>query len=129
MRKLLIVSVFAAFTAGLAGEAVANYFYPGRIIIGTGIVGGSGSTTTSAAAGNDGCVVVPAIECECFPGVPVLDACAKSQVDTGCLTPDTEWEAIVQKEQVVFADPSKTLAGVICTGASNQTALISLPKP
>lgn len=128
MRKLFIVTAFAAFAAGFAGEAVANYFYPGRVIIGTGISGGTGSTTTSAAAGGEGCVIVPAIECECFPGVPVLEACIHTQVDIGCLTPDTDWEVIIQKEPVVFADPSQTLGGVICTGQSKQTALISLPK-
>ena len=128
MRKLFIITAFGAFAAGFAGEAVANYFYPGRIIIGTGIYGGSGSTTTSAAAGGEGCEIVPAIECECFPGMPVLDACHVNDVDTSCLMPHSPWDQIVQKEPVVFADPSHVLGGVICTGKSDQTALISLPK-
>lgn len=127
MRKLFIITAVAAVTAGLAGEAVANYFYPGRIIIGTGIYSGGGSTTTFAAGG-EGCVIQPAIECECFAGMPVLDACLVHDIDISCLTPNSPWDIIVQKEPVVIADPSHTLGGVTCSGQSDQTALISLPK-
>ena len=50
------------------------------------------------------------IECDCFPGATALQACKKSLVDIGCLTPDMPYLEIIQKEPVVF-DIGKFLTG------------------
>ncbi|HEY8375952.1 MAG TPA: hypothetical protein VIK91_05660 [Nannocystis sp.] len=125
MKKLLFITTLAAFTAGFASPALANYFWPGRVIIGTGIIGGGGGTTASTMS--DGCVVKPTIECECFPGMPVLDACRVSVEVPDCLTPDTVYDALIQEEEVVIADGTMTLGGLHCGDWSDQTAIISLP--
>lgn len=136
MRKLIIMAAVVAFGAGFARQAVADYVGPGLIIIGTNIWGG-GIKITGSAPGSDpgkaamggpeGCVIQPAIECECYPGVPVLEACVLSKVDISCLTPEQEWDAIVQKGLVVLADETHRLGGVVCSGKSDETALINLP--
>lgn len=123
MKRLMFVTTLAAFGAGFASPALANYFWPGRIIIGTGISGGGGTT-----AMNEGCVIKPAIECECFPGMPVLEACHASQVETFCLTPATFYQKILQEEEVLVSDGSMTLGGLRCGEWSAQTAFISLPN-
>lgn len=132
MRKLFIVGVFAAFAAGVVGTAFANYFYPGRIIIGTGII--SGGTTTSSvggpaikAMGGEPCVVAPPIECECFKGMPVLQACIEQDVNLGCLMPHTQYDVLKQDGPVVSEDGSHTLGGLVCTGKADGTVLVNLP--
>lgn len=133
MRKMFIVGVVAALGVGFAGNAFANYFWPGKVIIGTGIIWG-GSTTGSTLGGGsskmmDGpCQDVPPIECECFPGMPLLDACKVSGAEIGCLGHDVHYDVIKQEGLVVIADGSHTLGGVMCSGKSDGTALINLPK-
>lgn len=131
MRKLIVVGVFAACAAGVGGTALANYFYPGRVIIGTGIISGG---TTTGTLGQDaqkmgeepGCTVTP-IECECWPGMPVWQACLKGGADMQCLTLETKYDAIKQDGIVVKADPSMTIGGLVCAGQSDGTAYVNLP--
>jgi hypothetical protein len=132
MRKLIMIGVFAACGLGVVETAVANYFYPGRVIIGTGISGGG--TTTGSTLGQDAskmgggepCTIKP-IECECFTGVPVWDACVKSGADLQCLTPKSKYDSIEQKEQVIVWDKTMTLGGLVCAGKADGTAYVNLP--
>ncbi|WAS97390.1 hypothetical protein [Nannocystis punicea] len=141
MRKLIVIGVFAACGLGVVETAVANYFYPGKVIIGTGITGGGGTTTggttdgttgstigqdASKMGGGEPCTVKP-IACECFTGVPVLEACLKSGVDLQCLTPKTKFDEIEQEGQVVVWDKTMTLGGLVCAGKSDGTAYVNLP--
>lgn len=129
MRAKLIISAVVLAVVGATGPAVADYFAPGRIII--GYTGGGGTiigTTTNAMVGPE-CVLEHEIECECWPGTPVLEACAQLKVDTGCLTPDMQVSEIIQKEDVVVDLGKSVLGSVICTGKSDETAYIVLPKP
>ncbi|MDC0721184.1 hypothetical protein [Nannocystis bainbridge] len=135
MRKLIVIGVFAACGLGVVETAVANYFYPGKVIIGTGIGGGGGGTTTTGSTlgqdankmgGGEPCTVKP-IACECFTGVPVLEACAKSGADLQCLTPKTKYDAIEQQGLVVVGDKTMTLGGLVCAGKSDGTAYVNLP--
>jgi hypothetical protein len=136
MRKLIMIGVFAACGLGVVETAVANYFYPGRVIIGTGISGGGTTTggTTGSTLGQDAskmggdepCTIKP-IECECFTGVPVWEACVKSGADLQCLTPKSKYDAIEQKEEVIVGDKTMTLGGLVCAGKSDGTAYVNLP--
>jgi len=136
MRKLIMIGVFAACGLGVVETAVANYFYPGRVIIGTGISGGGTTTggTTGSTLGQDAskmggdepCTIKP-IECECFTGVPVWDACVKSGADLQCLTPKSQYDLIEQKEEVIVGDKTMTLGGLVCAGKSDGTAYVNLP--
>ncbi|PCC68786.1 hypothetical protein SAMN02745121_07480 [Nannocystis exedens] len=140
MRKLIVIGVFAACGLGIAGTAVANYFYPGKVIIGTGVIGGGTTTggttdgTTGSTLGQDAskmggeepCTVKP-IECECFTGVPVWEACLKTGADLQCLTPKSKFDAIEQEGDVVVWDKTMTLGGLVCTGKSDGTAFVNLP--
>lgn len=132
MRKWLVITAIAAVGVGFSLPAVANFVYPGRVIIGTGIYfggGGFGGSTFNAMDGGDACVVAPPIDCECFPGMPLLEACVHSGVDVGCLQPHTPYEHLQQTEPVLFETGSGTLDGLICSGKSNMTARVSLPVP
>ena len=76
MRKFLMVTMVAGLGLGLSQSATANFFYPGTvIIIGGGNGGGHGGTTKSApAAAFDDCAYLQ-LECECFTGMSLVDAC------------------------------------------------------
>lgn len=137
MRKLIVIGVFAACGLGVVGTAVANYFYPGKVIIGTGIIGGGGTTTggtTGSTLGQDAskmgdekpCTVKP-IECECFAGVTVWEACVKSGADLQCLTPKSKFDVIEQEGDVVVWDKTMTLGGLVCVGKFDGTAYVNLP--
>lgn len=141
MRKTIVIGVFAACGLGVVETAVANYFYPGKVIIGTGISGGGGTTTggttgstTSSALGQDAskmgggepCTIKP-IECECFTGMPVWEACLKSGADLQCLTPKSKYDAIEQEGEVIVGDKTMTLGGLVCAGKSDGTAYVNLP--
>jgi hypothetical protein len=141
MRKLIVIGVFAACGLGIVETAVANYFYPGKVIIGTGIIGGGGTTTGGGTDGTTGstlgqdankmnfeepCTVKP-IVCECFTGVSVWEACQKSGADLQCLTPKSKFDAIEQEGQVVVWDKTMTIGGLVCAGKSDGTAYINLP--
>lgn len=133
MRKLIVIGVFAACGLGSVGTAVANYFYPGKVIIGTGIINGGGTTTSapgqdaSKMGGEEFCTV-KAIVCECFTGVPVLEACIKSGADLQCLTSKSKYDMIEQEGEVlVAADKSMTLGGLVCAGKSDGAAYVNLP--
>lgn len=132
MRGKLIISAVVVALIGVASPALADFFYPGRVIIGYvpppgGITIPPPTTTTNAMVG-PGCVLEQALECECFPGATVLEACQQSGVDS-CLKPDMPYLEIVQKEPVVFDIGKHTLGTVICSGKSDGTAHIVLPKP
>jgi hypothetical protein len=137
MRKLIVIGVFAACGFGVVGTAVANYFFPGKVIIGTGIGGGGGTTTggttgstlgqdASKMGGEEPCTVDP-IACECFTGMPVWEACLKSGADLQCLTPKTKYDAIEQEGDVIVGDKTMTLGGLVCAGKSDGTAYVNLP--
>lgn len=131
MKKFLFITAIAAVSVGVAAPAVANFVHPGRVIIGTGIYGGGGfgGSTFNAMGEDQGCVVAPPIECECEPGMLLLDACHFHGVDTSCLKLDTPYDGLFQTEPVLVAVGEKTLGNLICSGKSDQTALVSLPKP
>ncbi|MCY1004392.1 hypothetical protein OV079_02175 [Nannocystis pusilla] len=141
MRKLIVIGVFAACGLGIVETAVANYFYPGKVIIGTGVIGGGGTTTGGGTDGTTGstlgqdankmnfeepCTVKP-IVCECFTGVTVWEACKKSNADLQCLTPKSKFDMIEQEGQVVVWDKTMTIGGLVCAGKSDGTAYINLP--
>ena len=126
MRGKFIISAVVIALLGVAGPAVADYFYPGRIVIGYGF-GGFGGGGGGTMAG-PGCVLEQPLNCECFPGVPVLEACLQSGVDS-CLTPDMPYLQVIQNEPVVFDLGEHTLGSLVCTGQSEMTARIVLPKP
>lgn len=128
MRRLFIVSAIALASVVAGGTAVADYVYPGRIIIGYGGGKPIDGTTTNAAFLEE-CVLQGPVECECFPNVPVFEACLKSGAKTQCLTPDAEYIDIEQKEPVVYELGMHQLSDVVCSGKSDGTAYIRLPLP
>lgn len=130
MRAKLIISAAVVALLGVAGPAMADYFYPGSIIINYG-GGGIKPTTTNANAmvGPEGCQLEFELHCECFPGATALEACEKSGVDIGCLTPDMPYKEIIQKEPVVYDIGEMTLGTVICGDKSDGLANIVLPLP
>lgn len=128
MRAKLIISAAVLALVGITGPAVANIFAPGRIIIGYTSGGGTIGTTTNAMVG-PGCILEQPVECDCWPGATVLDACLMEGVDIACLTPDMAFIDIIQKEPVVQVQGKPVLGAVMCTGKSDDTANIILPKP
>ena len=135
MRGKFIISAVVIALLGVAGPAVADYFYPGRIILGYGFGGGGGGGggiiggTTNAMVG-PGCVLEHELQCECWPGMPVLEACSLPEgPGIGCLTPDMPYLQVIQNEPVVVDLGEHTLGTLVCTGESELTARIVLPKP
>lgn len=134
MRRLIFTTTLVMGVIA-SGTALANYMYPGRIIIGYGGGGGggggttTGGTTTNAAAEEFGCVLEKELDCECFPGLNVLQACEKSGVKTGCLTPDMKYLEVSQKEPVLIETGEQVLGALVCTKESKLTAYVSLPLP
>ena len=131
MRKFFIISAFVAVGAVVSGSAIANFVYPGRVIIGYGGGGGgTGGTTTSAAAlGPEPCVLEKEIECECWEGLDLITACLKDDVTLGCLGPDTQYAELIQKENVLSQGEEHTLGSLKCSGESKETAYVRLPLP
>lgn len=132
MQKLIIGSVIALAGVLASGTAIANYVYPGRIIIGYGGFGGGGlpiGGSTTNAAFIEECVLAAPVECECFPGVSVFEACLKSGAKLQCLMPHHEYLDVEQQEPVVFEAGEHQLGALVCTGESNGTAYIRLPLP
>jgi hypothetical protein len=127
MRRLFIVSAIALVSVVAGGTAVADYVYPGRIIIGYGGIKPISGTTNAAFI--EECVLKGPVECECFPGVPVFEACVQSGAEMQCLTPDTYYVDVEQKEPVVLELGMHQLSDVVCTGKSDATAYIRLPLP
>lgn len=128
MRAKLIFSAVVLAIVGAAGPAVANIFYPGRVIIGYSITGTISGTTTNAMVG-PGCVLEQPVECDCWPGLFVLDACQQQGVEIGCLTPDMPFTQIIQKDPVVSVEGKPILGSVMCGEKYDGTANIILPKP
>lgn len=135
MRKWIVIGVFAACGIGIGGTAFANYFYPARVIIGTGIIGGktTGSTLGQDAqkmGGGEGCTIAPPIECACSHfGMPLWEACfgpESGQHPPPCLTPDTQYDVIKQDPGVLMMDGSHRLGGLRC-GKNDGEALVNLP--
>lgn len=135
MRRLFIICAIVLAGVATSGPAIADYVYPGRIIIGHGGGGGgggggsTGGNTTNAAMLGPECVLPQPIECECFTGLPVLEACVKSGVKIQCLTPDAKYEYVKQPEPVVIELGEQNLGALMCSGESKATAYIVLPKP
>ena len=131
MRGKLIISAVVVALLGMAAPAVADYFYPGRIILGYtgGGIGGIKPVGGKAMVGPE-CVLEHEIQCECEPGMPVLEACSLPEgPGIGCLTPDMPYLQVIQNEPVVFDLGEHTLGSLVCTGQSEMTARIVLPKP
>lgn len=138
MRKFFIVSAFVTMAVAVSSSAVANYVYPGRVIIGYGGGGGGGGGTTTGGTTTNaanlaplpgGCVLPKEIECECFKGTSLIDACIKSGVTLDCLGPETPYAELIQKEPVLIQGEKKTLGALLCSGDSNATAWVNLPLP
>ena len=130
MRGKLIISAVVVALLGMAAPAVADYFYPGRVIIGYGGggIGGIKPAPTNAMVG-PGCVLQQELQCECEPGMPVLAACHFHGVDTGCLTPDMPYLHVLQPGPVVYDAGEHTFGTLVCSGQSDETARVVLPKP
>ena len=75
MRKLIFISALVLTGVVASGSVLANYSYPGRVIITLGGGFGWGGSTQNAAALGPDCFFEP-IECECETGQRLLDACA-----------------------------------------------------
>lgn len=135
MRNLLTVAVLAGLCAGFSHTALANYFYPGRVIIGWGGWGGggggggSGGTTSTMAAMED-CILSEPIDCECFPGMKLLDACKFGGTATQCLTPDMVYVYVKQEEPVLLIGPQHTLGFLTCNEQETKmTAYVEMGGP
>lgn len=135
MRKWIVIGVVAVCGVGIAGTAFANYFYPARVIIGTGIISGGGTTSTTSTLGQDaqkmgggeGCTIAPPIECKCaVPEMPVWQACLESKVDLQCLKPDSPYDAIKQAPDVVREGKEQVIGALRC-GKGDGDALVNLP--
>lgn len=131
MRKFFIIAAFATVGVVASSSAVATYIHPGRVIIGHGPGGGrsTGGTATSAAAFAGPCILAKEIECECFKGVGLIDACIKSGVTLGCLNPGTPYAGLTQKDLVLIAGQGQVLGDLMCSGQSDDTAYVTLPLP
>jgi hypothetical protein len=117
MRKFFIIAAFVTVSA---------------VIIGYGGGGGiTGGTTTSAAALGEGepCVLDKEIECECFKGVGLIEACIKSGVTLDCINPETAYAELTQKGLVLIAGKQQVLGNLLCSGESDDTAYVTLPLP
>lgn len=129
MRKLLLVAMVAGLCLGVSQSATANFFFPGSIIIGGGGGGNGGTggaTTKSTWAAATGCKI-DKIKCECFTGLPVLEACEKVGVSVQCLTPETPYQHVEQSEEVLTEGAKQVLGQLTCSGLSNMTAYVQLP--
>ncbi len=131
MRKLFIIAAFVTVGVVASSTAIANYFYPGRVIIGYGPpppppappIGGN------ANVGPDPCLLENEIECECFADLSLLEACAKTPVQVGCLGTHTEYVGVSQYSPVLLEGATKTLGELRCSGLSKDTAYVVLPLP
>lgn len=128
LRQFSIIAAIAALGIGLAGAATADYFWPGRVIIGTGILGMQSGEAPPTPMGNS-CVVSPPIECECFAGLTLLEACMLGGADISCMTSDMVYTGVVQPDPVLLEDGTHMLHGLRCSGLSDQTAMVNLQKP
>jgi hypothetical protein len=135
MRGWVVFSTFVLVGVIASSTAIADYVYPGHVIIGygPGTIGGGGGGkiggNANAAAFGEDCVIPQEIQCECFPGAPLLEACAQSGVKTYCLTPDNKYLKVTQKEQVLLETGEQVLGSLVCTAQSKQTAYVTLPMP
>lgn len=127
MRSLLMIGVFAGVCMGFNHTVVANYFFPGKVIIGGGGGGGKGGTTNAMAIGP--CHLQQPVQCECYPDLPLFEACVKSGADLQCLSPEDKYLAVQQSEPVLAETGDPILADLVCTGKSDSTAFVLLPTP
>lgn len=131
MRTKLIISAAALAIIGFSAPAVADYIYPGGVIIGYGPPKPPpiGTTTKAMVGPPPGCKIEHSIACECEPNMPILEACHYHGVDTGCLTPDMPYKVVQQPEPVVIDLGKGVLGSLVCTDKSEQTANVILPLP
>ena len=132
MRGKLIISAAALAVIGISVPAVADYMYPGQIVIGYGPPkpppdGNTGGKTRAMVG--PGCVLKHPLVCDCFPDLPVLEACHHSGVDTECLEPGMPYNFVEQPEPVVIDLGQHVLGSLVCTAKSKQTAHVFLPPP
>ena len=67
------------------------------------------------------------IECECFAGLTLLEACAKTPAEVGCLGEHTDYVGVSQTSPVLLEGETKTLGSLKCSGLSKETAYVVLP--
>lgn len=130
MRIKLIISAAALAIIGFSEPAVADYIYPGGVIIDYTPPKPPPIKGNAMAGPPPGCVINGPIACECEPKMSVLEACHFHGVDTGCLTPEMPYKFVQQPEPVVSDWQEVGVLGTLmCTGQSNQTAHVILPPP
>jgi hypothetical protein len=135
MRNLMIVAVFAGLCAGFSHTALANYFYPGTVIVGWGGWGGWGGGGGGGGSGGttstmEECVLSEPIQCECFPGMKLLDACELGGTNIKCLTADMVYVDVKQAEPVLIIGPQHTLGYLTCSEAETKmTAYVEMGGP
>lgn len=130
MRKLLLVTTIAGLCLSMSHDATANFF-PGKVVIvgggsgGGNTTNGNGGSTTNAAAMAE-CPLQ--IECECFTGKTLPEACAVTLPPEllECVLPHTAYDYVKQLQLVLVESPDRTLGGLTCAGKSNSTAFVYL---
>lgn len=123
MRSLLLCGVVMGVFIGVSQAAIADYFLPGRVIIGGGGIAPPPPTGGKAMAMAD--CPLP-IECECFPNTPLIAACDLSGIPLECVLPDTPYFGIDQPELVLLEGQNKVLGELRCAGKSNATAFVDI---
>ncbi len=127
MRRLIFITALVMGVAA-SGSALANYVFPGRVIIGTQPPPPPPpGTTTNAMVMSDPCMLEAELDCECFPGVKLLDACEQGGTKIGCLTHDMPYLYVKQSEPVLLQTGEQVLGALVCTNKSKSTAHVVLP--
>lgn len=132
MRKLIFISALVLTGVVASGSVLANYIYPGRVIITLGGGFGWGGSTQNAAALGPDCFFEP-IECECETGQRLLDACALHGTPApACLTHESKYLLVDQQDPpVLLTGQLPTFGQLRCSGLSDDTAkvIVGGPKP
>lgn len=136
MRKLIFISALVLTGVAASGSVLANYIYPGKVIITLGGGFGWGPSTLNAAAMGPECVFEP-IECECETGQRLLDACMMHDTPVPpCLTHESKYLLVDQVDPpVLFTNGMHNFGSLRCSGLSDGTAKVvaagggQLPPP
>ncbi|MBK7828687.1 hypothetical protein [Nannocystis sp.] len=130
MRKLIFISALVLTGVAASGSVLANYIFPGRVIITLGGGFGWGPSTLNAAAMGPGCFFPP-IECECETGMLLLDACKAHDAPVPpCLTHESKYLLVDQQDPpVLLTGDLPNFASLRCSGLSNDIAKVIVAKP